>query len=114
MRVALHSVLKPGHAAAYDEEHRTIPDDLVAAFSRLGIHDWLIWRSGEHLFHLVDCDDFDAAMTALDGEPANDRWQATIGEHVDHFEVHGDDDAQPMPLVWRLAAQRDGTPATAE
>jgi L-rhamnose mutarotase len=108
MRIALHSVLREGHEAAYDEAHATIPDDLVASFARLGIHDWAIWRSGTRLFHLVDCDDFAAAMAALEGDPANQRWQEFIGRHVDHFEQLGTGvDGQELPLVWELSQQRD-------
>jgi len=104
MRVALHSVLREGHETAYDEAHAAIPDDLVGSFDRLGIQDWQIWRSGRDLFHLVDCDDFAAAMAALDDDPANQRWQEFINQHVDHFEEPGG--GMELPLVWTLAQQR--------
>lgn len=109
MRVALHSVLREGHEADYDQAHAAIPDDLAASFARLGIRDWTIWRSGRHLFHLVDCDDFAAAMAALEGDPANQRWQSLITRHVDHFEqLGGGVDAQELPLVWELSQQGHG------
>jgi len=108
MRIALHSVLRDGHEAAYDAAHAAIPDELAASFARLGIHDWTIWRSGRHLFHLVDCDDFAAAMAALEDDPANQRWQSFITRHVDHFEQLGTGvDGQELPLVWELSQQRD-------
>ncbi|UAJ79595.1 L-rhamnose mutarotase [Leifsonia sp. ZF2019] len=108
MRVALHSVLREGHELAYDEAHAAIPDDLVASFGRLGIRDWAIWRSGRHLFHLVECDDFAAAMAALEDDPANRRWQESINRHVGHFERLGSGvDGQELPLVWELSQQRD-------
>lgn len=105
MRVALHSVLRDGHEDAYERDHAAIPGELVATFSRIGIHDWRIWREGIHLFHLVDCDDFDAAMTALADDPANLRWQAFIGAHVERFLPSGE--PSPIREVWQLAAQRD-------
>jgi len=71
MRVALHSTLRSGAIDGYRTAHLRIPDDLVAAFDRVGIHEWTIWRSGDRLFHLVLCDDFDAAMRALEHDPAN-------------------------------------------
>lgn len=107
MRVALHSVLREGHEAAYEEAHVTIPDDLVASFGRLGIHEWTIWRSGRDLFHLVECDDFAAAMRGLADDPADRRWQEFIGRHVDHFAESGDGpDARVLGRVWDLAEQR--------
>jgi len=108
MRVALHSVLRPGHEDAYERDHAAIPGDLVATFARIGIHDWQIWREGEHLFHLVDCDDFDAAMAALASDDANMRWQEYIGAHVAGFLPHGD--PSPIRPVWRLTRQLTETP----
>jgi L-rhamnose mutarotase len=106
MRVALHSVVREGYEDGYDSTHETIPVDLVASFARVGIHDWTIWRSGRDLFHVVDCDDFEAAMTALDSDPANRRWQATIGPFVDHFETVGPGHTGlVVPRVWRLSEQ---------
>ncbi|WP_198663382.1 L-rhamnose mutarotase [Jiangella endophytica] len=106
MRVALHSVLRPGSELDYDREHERIPDDLVASFARFGIHEWTIWRVGDRLFHLVECDDFDAAMRALADDPANVRWQAHIGRFVGHFLGGGDDAPAPLPRVWDLGRQR--------
>lgn len=104
--VALHSVLKPGREAEYDAVHERIPDDLVDAHRRAGIRDWWIWRSGAHLFHLVECDDFAAALARLEHDPANERWQAFIGDYVDHFEPA---DGEPaLPLVWRMRDQDPG------
>jgi L-rhamnose mutarotase len=102
--VALHSVLRAGQEAAYDAAHVRIPDDLLEAQRRAGIHDWQIWRSDRNVFHLVTCDDFDAAMRAIENDPANERWQARMGEYVDHFEraPHG---GLALPAVWRMTDQ---------
>jgi L-rhamnose mutarotase len=99
--VALRSLLRAGHEQGYDTAHERIPDDLMEAHRRAGIHDWQIWRSGRDLFHLVECDDFDAAMRDLELDPANARWQAFIGDYVDRF------DPVPLPLVWRMRDQSD-------
>ncbi|MFI2297007.1 L-rhamnose mutarotase [Isoptericola sp. NPDC019571] len=113
MIVALHSVLRPGAVDDYRVEHAAIPADLDAAFARVGIHGWTIWRSGERLFHVVDCDDFDAAIAALDDDPANVAWQASIGRWVEVFrDADGQDGFAPLAQVWSLAAQRAGTAVT--
>ena len=75
MRIALHSVIREGAIDEYRSHHARVPDELVALFDRAGIHDWVIWRSGDRLFHLVDCDDFDHAMTIVGADLANERWQ---------------------------------------
>ncbi len=108
MLVALHSEIVPGRIDGYVSTHQRIPDDLVAAFERLGIHDWTIWRSGHRLFHLVDCDDWDAALASLADEPADHAWQRTIGPFVEVFrDAEGGKAVAPLAEVWSLAAQRD-------
>ncbi len=108
MIIALHSVLHAGAQRDYDDRHAAIPDDLLITFARIGIHDWSIWRSGDDLFHLVDCDDWLAANEALADDPANAAWQADIGRFVDHFvQVSGPGPAgQVLPHVYSLRAQR--------
>lgn len=106
MRVALHSVLVEGAEEDYEREHERVPDDLAASFTRVGIRDWSIWRSGRHLFHLVDCDDYATVVRALAGDPADERWQGRIGRFVDHFEAPGDGPGgQVLPRVWSFAQQ---------
>lgn len=97
--VALRSLLRRDQEAGYDAAHARIPDELIEAHRRAGIHDWSIWRSGRELFHLVECDDLDTALRLLDGDPANERWHAFIGDYVEHF------DATPLALVWRMRDQ---------
>ena len=76
------------------------------AHRRVGIRDWCIWRSGRDLFHLVDCDDLEASLRALEHDPANDRWQAFIGDYVDHFEIAPSGEST-LPLVWRMRDQTE-------
>lgn len=101
--IALHSLLKPGREADYDVVHERIPDELLEAHRRAGITDWAIWRSGRDLFHLVECDDFPAAVRQLENDPANERWQAFIGDYVDHLVTATD--GPMLPLVWRMSDQ---------
>lgn len=106
MLVALHSILAPGAEADYDREHRRIPEALVESFARVGIHDWMIWRSGRDLFHVVHCDDWVAAMNGLAGDPADAAWQAHIGVYVERFIGDRPED-RPLPQIWSLHDQLD-------
>lgn len=109
--VALHSVLKDGHVDGYKRDHHRVPEDLLTAFHAVGIQTWDIWRSGQHLFHLVTCTDFEAAMKSLENDPANQRWQAFIGVHTDRFEgPDGVEGLVPSEVVWRMTEQQ-GNPA---
>jgi L-rhamnose mutarotase len=107
MRVALHSEIRDGHIAGYVEHHRVIPDSLCELFATVGISNWSIWRSGLRLFHLVECDDWDAAITQIENHPANLEWQANIGRFVELFrDSDGDSTMAPLDLVWSLESQQ--------
>ncbi|UFU03270.1 L-rhamnose mutarotase [Ruania suaedae] len=107
MQIALHSRIKPGHEEAYERDHQAIPEGMVEEFARLGVHDWKIWRSGRDLFHLVECDDFEAAMRELEHSEPNARWQEFINTHLDGFASFGEGPtATSVPLVWTLQDQR--------
>lgn len=107
MRVALHSVIAVGAIDDYVRRHGRVPDELAALFARAGIRDWTIWRSGDRLFHLVDCDDWEAAMAIVRADPADARWQADIGRFVAGFRgPDGEDAYAPLGAVWSLSQQR--------
>ena len=106
MKVALHSVLVNGQESNYEKNHAEVPKELAASLLESGIRDWTIWRSGLHLFHIVECEDFNAAMSRLEQDPVNEKWQKFMAQFVDHFEVTGDgSDAMALPCVWNFRIQ---------
>ncbi|MEV5829653.1 L-rhamnose mutarotase [Spirillospora sp. NPDC052242] len=105
MRIALHSVLREGREDDYDREHAAVPDDLLAALRRAGIRDWTIWRSGRHLFHLVDADDFARAKEILADDPADRAWQEHMAAFVEGFEPGEDERTGALARVWNLREQ---------
>lgn len=107
MIVVLHSDIVDGAVPEYLQAHFRVPDDLAAAFVAVNIRNWTIWRSGRRLFHLVECDDFDKAMSKLHDDPANRKWQKIIGPLVDIFrDGDGNEGSMPLPIVWSLAVQK--------
>ncbi|GIH92818.1 L-rhamnose mutarotase [Planobispora siamensis] len=103
MRVALHTRIRPGREREYEQAHREVPAELVEAIRRAGAHEWTIWRSGPELFHLIECDDYEALLAALADLPVNIAWQARMGEllQVAH-DYSGEGGAKTLPVVWRL------------
>ncbi len=102
----LLSRLRPGQEAAYETEHAQIPDELLTLLTGEGVRDWVIWRDGAYLLHLVDVDDYPRLGERLDGNPANDRWQSRMAVHVDCFEEPTALPALAAPtLVWSLQDQ---------
>src|SRR6266571_6314467 len=80
MRVALHTRLKPGAEAAYEEAHRSVPEALTDAIRAAAVHSWTIWRSGSDLFHVIECDDYRGMLAELERLPVNLAWQARMAE----------------------------------
>lgn len=107
--VALHSILRAGQETAYEKEHAVVPDDLLAALQTAGIRDWSIWRSGRNLFHVVEAEDFTAAMRRLADDPVNQRWQVHMAAFVERF-VPNPDDSNDLAIrpVWTLHDQVRG------
>jgi L-rhamnose mutarotase len=106
MKVGLHSVLREGQEEAYEREHAEILPDVLAALRRVGVREWVIWRSGGHLFHMVEADDFAAAMAALEHDPVNERGQEHMAGFVDHFEPNPDGPAGlGLRHVWTMSEQ---------
>ena len=102
MRVALHTRLKPGAEAAYEEAHRSVPEALTDAIRAAGVHSWTIWRSGPDLFHIIECDDYRGMLAELERLPVNQAWQARMAELLEVIhDYSGGIDAE-LPVVWRL------------
>ncbi len=78
MKVGLHTKLRPGAEAAYDELHRAVWPEVLEAIRAAGVEDWVIFRDGLDLFHCVTCTDYDVAIAALVAQPVNERWQAEV------------------------------------
>jgi L-rhamnose mutarotase len=105
-KIALHSRLIPGTEDAYETEHAAVWPELITAMHRAGIADWTIWRSGRDLFHLVECDDFDAAIAQLSTDPVDRRWQQHMSRYVESFADNPDGDAgRGLRRVWTMSEQ---------
>lgn len=102
--VALHTRLIAGREADYDRIHAVIPAELDSALRDAGVHDWRIYRSGQDLFHLVDCDDYARMRAFLRDHPANLPWQARMDDLLEVGDDYSGDDTG-IPLVWSLPAE---------
>jgi L-rhamnose mutarotase len=103
VRVALHTRLKSGAEGAYEEAHREVPEELVAAIRAAGAREWTIWRSGLELFHVIECDDYARLLVELETLPVNIAWQARMADLLDVVHDYGTGGAEAgLPTVWQL------------
>jgi L-rhamnose mutarotase len=78
VKVGLHTRLKAGAEERYEEYHRNVWPEVLAANRRVGVTKYVIFRDGLDLFHYIECDDFDRAVAELATDPVNLRWQAEM------------------------------------
>lgn len=103
MRIALHTRVRADRIKEYEAAHREVPEDLVQAIRAAGATSWTIWRSGTDLFHVIDCEDYDALIAHVGARPVNSAWQARMAEllEVVHDYSTASTDAA-LPVVWEL------------
>jgi L-rhamnose mutarotase len=101
-RVGLHTRLRPGAEERYDELHRAVWPEVLAAIERVGITRWLIFRDGLDLFHYVECDDYDAAIGALADDPVNVRWQAEVAPLMEKAHDYSGESSDRLPAIFEL------------
>ena len=78
MNVGLHTRLKPGAEARYEEYHQAVWPDVLAEIRRAGITKYVIFRDGLDLFHYIECEDYDRAIAAIARHPTSIRWETEI------------------------------------
>ena len=104
MEIALHTVLKAGHEAEYEDVHGVIPTAVASKLRACGVRDWRIWRDGRHVFHLVDVEDYAAMRAALRDDPDSVAWQATVAPFFDQADSYDGTDSG-LQQIWTLAGQ---------
>jgi L-rhamnose mutarotase len=101
-QVGLHTRLRPGAEERYDEIHRAVWPDVLAAIRSVGITRWLIFRDGLDLFHFVECADYDRAIAELAGDPVNERWQAEVAPLMETAHDYSGESADRLPVIFEL------------
>lgn len=102
MQVGLHTRLKPGAEARYEEYHREVWPDVLDAIRRVGITKYVIFREGLDLFHFIECDDYDRAISELAQDPVNVRWQNEMAPMMAKAHDFGGHSSDRLPMIFEL------------
>ena len=78
MEVGLHTRIRPGAEARYDEYHRAVWPAVLKAIREAGITNYVIFRDGVDLFHFIECEDYDRAIAQIAKDPTSMRWESEI------------------------------------
>lgn len=102
MQVGLHTRLKPGVEERYEQYHRSVWPEVLAAIRRVGITRYVIFRDGLDLFHYIECDDYDRAIADLARDPVNIRWQAEMAPMMAKAHDFSGKSSDRLPLIFEL------------
>src|SRR5579872_5049063 len=104
MKVGINTRLKPGVEERYEEYHRAVWPDVLAAIRAAGINEYVIFRDGLDLFHYIECDDYDRAIAELARNPVNLRWQAEMAPMMAVAHDYSGSSRDRLPLIFELDA----------
>jgi L-rhamnose mutarotase len=102
MNVGLHTRLKPGSEARYEQAHQAVWPEILAAIRGAGVRKWLIFRDGLDLFHYIECDDYERAIAELARNPVNQRWQAEIAPMMAVAHDYSGRSSDRLPIIFEL------------
>ena len=102
MNVGLHTRLKPGAEVRYEQAHKAVWPEILAAIRAAGVTRWLIFRDGLDLFHYIECDDYERAIAELARNPVNQRWQAEMAPMMAVAHDYSGASNDRLPMIFEL------------
>ena len=102
MKIGIHTRLKPGVEERYEEYHRAVWPEVLAAIRRVGITEYVIFRDGLDLFHCIECDDYDRAIAELAVDPVNVRWQSEMAPMMAVAHDYSGASSDRLPKIFDL------------
>ncbi|MDQ0894702.1 L-rhamnose mutarotase [Agromyces ramosus] len=97
---AIRTRLKAGMQEAYEEAHRVVPAEVAENLAERGYVEWLIFRHGQDLFHVITTTGDEPPRSERTQE-IGERWHAIMGPHLEP--VEGDVGSVDLRLVWSLS-----------
>jgi L-rhamnose mutarotase len=68
-----------------------------------GARRWTIWRSGDDLFHVIECEDYARLLGELEQLPVNRTWQSRMADYLEIVhDYSASGAASGLPVVWEL------------
>ena len=102
MIVGLHTRIKPDSEERYEEYHRAVWPDVVAAIRKAGISRYLIFRDGLDVFHFIECEDYDRAIAEISKDPTSMRWEAEIATMMAVTHDFSGEGSDRLRKIWEL------------
>ena len=102
MQVGLHTRVKPGSEARYEEYHRAVWPEVVDEIRRAGITKYVIFRDGLDVFHYIECEDYDRAIAEIAMDAISMKWEAEISTMMEATHDFSGEGGDRMKKIWEL------------
>lgn len=106
---AVRTRLRRGMEESYARLHSSVPAALAAQLERCGDVEWLIFRSGRDLFHIVLSDD-SVAVDGVTHAEGLEAWHDAVRNHLAPLADDGIEMSAPLSLVWSLSTNSPEPP----
>ena len=103
-RVCFLLQVRPDRVAEYRERHRAVWPEMREALSAAGWRNYsLFLREDGLLVGYLECEDFAAALAAMEATAVNARWQAEMQGYFDELDGRRpDEQMRPLEEVFHL------------
>ena len=103
-RVCFLLQVRPDRVGEYRERHRAVWPEMREALSAAGWRNYsLFLREDGLLVGYLECEDFAAALAAMEATAVNARWQAEMQELFDELDGRRpDEQMRPLEEVFHL------------
>lgn len=95
-RIAFRLRIRPEKIADYDEVHRHVWPEMLAALEDAGVSDYYIFRHGQDLFLTLCTEDWNETQRRLDADEVNQRWQKMMMPYWEPVPGKRDDESVVM------------------
>lgn len=119
-RICFTLQVDPARLDEYRERHADVWPEMLRALKNAGWHNYSLYlRDDGLLVGVLETNDFDAALAAMEATEVNARWQAEMAPlFVGLGDDRPDEGMRPLPEIFNLeaaleraAAQQGGAPS---
>ena len=102
MNVGLRTRIKPGAEERYEEYHRAVWPGVAKAIREAGITKYVIFRDGLDVFHYIECEDYDRAISQIARDPLSMEWEAEIATMMETTHDFSGTSSDRLRKIWQL------------
>lgn len=95
--------IDPDRTEEYVEAHEDVPDGVTEAMERGGVSEFELYLRDDVAVCVLECEDLDAYLDAVTGDPAVEAWERRVAEFKDEgvdVDAPADEQVPFMERIW--------------